>query len=212
MDNNKITKHLGRIQATGQRVIVLFKRVPNEDGTCLVVEYDRLPDMYKDNLLTILHQAESQASDEFQKVLQNRLFGDGEPILLTLHKHGHIKKYPHSDVTLVLNNATNLKMSELIAYENTQINTEAQVEQAVNTAIIEETHDKAFAESLLVQAKQLEKQADALKERAYVICEDLRPSRGRPSLTSEERKQKRKERNRVRREKYHQDKVTASLP
>jgi hypothetical protein len=205
---DKMTKHIGRVQSTGQRIILLFKNVPNEDGHCLLVEYDRLPDMYKDNLLTILNKPEGQAVDEFYKILENRTFGDGKPVLQTLHQIGQIRKYPHDAVTLTPNNSTNLKLSDLIAYEASSV--PSTVETEVNTAILEQKDDKTLAESLIAQAKEFDHQAEALRERAYVICPELRPQRGRPTLTSDERKKRQRERNRVRREKYHQDKVSAA--
>ena len=39
-----LKKHSGLLKNTGVRVAVVFRKLPNDDKTCLIVETERLPD------------------------------------------------------------------------------------------------------------------------------------------------------------------------
>lgn len=202
-----VLKHTGVFTPTSQRVIVIFRKLQDDPDYALVVEYDRLPDMYRENLFTVLKCDQSSKTNDFYTVLDNRSFGDGQPILSALHHGGHIKKVLTTNVVLSLPDNQVLGLKDFNDYMDGE---EAQKDAAINEALIApepELKGKALAKQLIAEAKLLDKQSDEKKEKAYVICPELRPTRGRPENTIDEKRAKRMERNRIRRERYAESKA-----
>lgn len=204
-------KHTGVFSPTSQRVIVIMRKLDEEPTSALVVEYDRLPDIYRDNLFTMLKSEESSKTNDFYTILDNRSFGDGQPILGTLHKLGHVKKVLVKDVVLSLPDNQTLNLADFNAYMD---GIEPTIEEKMTEIMVQPTPEKdltkkELAKQLLAEAKVLDKQADEKKEQAYVLVPTLRPTKGRPKDTIDEKRKKRMERNRIRRERYASAKVEA---
>lgn len=211
-----MTKHIGRVKSSGQRMALLFREVPDDTEFCLLVEYDRLPEGYKQNMLTILNSDVAQAKEELYQALEGMGFGDGLPILETLHKKGFINKVKIDDVILTPTPQQQLSLRELNSY--LAKNAPQPVEQydsiiepsKVQEAILRSPEPQTkveMAKGLMEKARSLEKQAKELKEQAYVLNSKLRPSAGRPALNKDERTKRREARNRARRERYAQEKA-----
>lgn len=215
-----LKKHVGALSNTGVRVAVVFRKLPNDENSCLIVETERLPDSYHDAIIQCLNSKESLETNEFYEVLNRRTFPDGTNCLTSLHQRGFLRKEPVSNVTmfplpnqpvpLELINATIDKKMD--AYNAKQKGEKAKVEDTrtpeEKLAAAEELAARmqgdplALAKGLIAQAKVLEEQAEAKKEEAYALAPELRPGRGRPAtpeeekaLKLEERKQKRRERD-----------------
>lgn len=211
-------KHKGIINTTGQRIILLFNRVPDDANSCLVLEYDRLTDAYKQNIVTLLESERGQQVPEFYMALSEMSFGDGLPMLNTLHQRGYITKAAIKDVILMPDNATRLPLEVLLqVQEQDAVVNDSLVNEAIVTTDMAKHEELApaqsnedIAKSLLESAKLLEHEANKKKEQAYVLCPSLRPSKGRPALSKDEKSKKRVERNRMRREKYAEQKAKES--
>jgi len=46
-----LKKHSGQLANTGVRVAVVFRKLPNDETNCLIVETERLPDSYHDYVI-----------------------------------------------------------------------------------------------------------------------------------------------------------------
>lgn len=208
-----LTRHVGRIANTGTRIIVVFREIPDDPTHCLVVESDRLPDMYHDNIMKILNGKEGQNTTNFFEVLARTSFGDGRPCLQTLHSGGYLRKqlvsnvemmpFPNQPVPLQIINA---EISSSSASKNAD-EKEMTAEEAIHV-----THarkdldtDDAKARAMIDQAKKLEEQASRIREEAYMLSPELRPARGRPLSTDAKKESARRKRNQLRREKYQQE-------
>ena len=66
----------------------------------------------------------------------------------------------------------------------------------------------AVAAGLIVQAELLEQDATALRDKAYMLDESLRPSKGRPKLSDEERARRTDIKNKKRRDEYAANKTS----
>lgn len=206
----KMIKHKGILGPTGQRIILLFEKIPDDPTHCLVLEYDRLTDAYRQNILTLLESPRGQEVPEFYMALTEMSFGDGMPMLNTLHQRGYITKAAVKDVILMPNNSTKLPLDVLLQVKSEgEVKLEEDINDAIITADLQKHEElkpsisnKELAEQLLSSAKMLESQANKKKEEAYVLCPELRPSAGRPKLTKSEKDKRRVERNRMRRERY----------
>lgn len=88
---SNITRHVG-IDHLGNKLVVIFRELPEDPEHCLVVQSSTLPDIYHDNLMNVVESQESQQTIDLYEVLSRRVFGDGSPMLQTLHVRGLIKK------------------------------------------------------------------------------------------------------------------------
>lgn len=220
-----LKKHAGQLVNTGVRVAVVFRKLPNDDNFCLIVETERLPDSYHDYLIQCLNSKEAAETNDFYEVLNRRTFPDGLNCLTALHQRGHLRKEPVANVTmlplpgqavpLALINATiDKKVDEYVAKQKA-----ATPAEDIANAISKVAADPVgVAKALIAQAELLEKDAEAKREEAYALDPSLRPSRGRPADPDEikaekleERKEKRRERDRLRAAEAKADKADAAL-
>jgi hypothetical protein len=203
-----LKKHAGQLLNTGVRVAVVFRKLPNDEANCLIVETERLPDSYHDYLIQCLNSKESVETNDFYEVLNRRTFPDGLNCLTALHQRGYLRKEPVTNITmlplpgqavpLALINATiDKKVDEYMAKQSGQ-----QVVAPVVLPTIPVGDPSAIAKGLILQAEILEKDAAAKREEAYALDPDSRPGRGRPALPVdakaaklEEQKTKRRERD-----------------
>lgn len=207
-----LKKHSGSLKNTGVRVAVVFRKLPNDEKTCLIVETERLPDSYHDYVIQTLNSREASETNEFYEVLNRRTFPDGTNCLTSLHQRGFLRREPVDNVTmmplpghavpLALINATiDKKVDEYIASQKTEV--ETQIVDPIAAAVASVKSDPvAIAKGLIAQAELLESDAAAKREEAYTLHPESRPGRGRPTLPEdikaeklEERKAKRKERD-----------------
>jgi hypothetical protein len=202
-------RHKGVLDKGGQRIVLVFNKLPEDPENCLVIEYDRLTDAYRQNLMTILESENGQKVPEFYMALEGISFGDGQPILNALHNMGLMRKVPVKEVVLTPNNQTRLPLEVLL-----QVLDEDAPPELINEAIITaetigkhdeiklEQSNEEIALGLLATAKSLELDASKKKEQAYVLCPSMRPQAGRPKLAKTDKEKRRVERNRMRRERY----------
>ena len=80
---SKIVKHIGRSAGTGQRLSVVFLRLPDDTDNALVVYSDALPDRYHDEFMAAVESPEGQSSRELYEVLSRKVFFHGKPMLYT---------------------------------------------------------------------------------------------------------------------------------
>lgn len=105
-------KHVGKLK-NGDRVVILFKTVPNEYHQCLVTETKALPSVYHDRLMELVESDEGQQSADLADLLGRRFFADGSNVLNTLHSRGFIKKVETKHVLLTPNVATSVPLNQV---------------------------------------------------------------------------------------------------
>ena len=203
-----LKKHAGQLSNTGVRVAVVFRKLPNDETNCLIVETERLPDSYHDYVIQCLNSREAFETNEFYEVLNRRTFPDGMNCLTALHQRGYLRKEPVTNVTmlplpnqpvpLALINATiDKKVDEYIAKQKSDT---APPVPAATTVAPPVGDVSAIAKGLLLQADLLEADATAKREEAYALAPELKPGRGRPPTPEELVDQKMEERKAKRRE------------
>lgn len=209
-----ITRHVGKINNTGTRVIVVFRTVNNDADNCLVVESDRLPEMYHDNLMTIINSNEAQDTLNLYDVLNRRVFSDGNNALQTLHERGFLRKIPVDDVVLlpIPNRPLPLRIAnaEIDGNDSSKI-TLSEKSQEELASVQQTDNPLSQAAMLLEQASIMEADAKRKRAEAYTLDPSLKPKPGRPTMSDEEREAKRVERLAKRREKRRSEKAAAKL-
>ena len=179
-------KHVGKTR-DGARCVILWRTVPNEVGSCLVTETNRLPGNYHDRLMELVESDEGQQSNELSDLLSRRFFADGTNVLNTLHGNGYIRKLPTRDVFLTPNTKTSVPLNEVNEYLHKEkvkpvdVASSDLVELPAVTSTTQETA-KDTAAKLLAEAAQFESKAEELKQRAYALAPELKVRRrGRPA-------------------------------
>lgn len=185
-------KHVGKMK-TGQKVIILFKTVPNETHNCLVTETSRLPSPYHDRLMELVESDEGQQSAELADLLSRRFFADGENILSILHSRGYIKKVNTTNVLLTPNSKTAVPLSDVNEHllhsggGETKSVTDAFKGSATDDGSVAPESRKLdvmpnadLAQSLISQAERYEKEAQALRKQAEEMMPNVKKAtRGR---------------------------------
>lgn len=201
-----MTKHIGRHKGTGQRLTVVFMRLPEEPENALVVYSDQLIDKYHDDFMTAVESPECQSANSLYEGLQRKVFWHGNQMLDTLHKEGFLKKVPTSAVVMQPTPQQQVALDDILGQmdkiesenptpqvsDNTDTNAGERVQEQVDQSLGED--NKAIAQNLLMQAVLLEKEAEKKREEAVKYDPSLtekamqpaKRGRGRPKGTTKE--------------------------
>ena len=104
-------KHVGK--HNNKRIVLLWRRVPNEGHMALVVYSDTLPRMIHDEVMRQLESPVGQNAKEFNEVLFRTVMADGRNALEVLHREGFIKKVPTSQVLITPTSKSTVRLDEL---------------------------------------------------------------------------------------------------
>jgi hypothetical protein len=113
-------KHVGKMKNNSARVVVVYRTLPGDPTSALVVGTNGLMDSYHDSLMTVVESSSGQQADELANLLSTKIFPDGSPMLAYLHANGHLRKVPTSGVLMTPNTQTAIpleKLNELIAQQ-----------------------------------------------------------------------------------------------
>lgn len=186
-------KHVGRLINTDRRVVVVFREIPEDKASCLVVDMDGLPDWMHDGLINTVESPAGQATGNFYEVATRSTFSDGSNMLNALHTRGLLKKHATSNVMMTPNSAAKIRLDELNAIIAEQASGESPVQEPVkdpielarDTASVDQANDVVsdtdLAKNMVAQAEQFEAEAQRLREEAYELEPSLKPRRGRPA-------------------------------
>jgi len=107
------TKHVGRIVSTQQRVVVMFRQLPDEPNSCLLVDVQGLPDDMHNDLMNEVESAQAQQKPDFADHAHTHFFRDGRKMLETLHLEKKFIKLETDKVMMTPDNNTNIRLDEL---------------------------------------------------------------------------------------------------
>lgn len=96
----KSLKHIGRIQNTGAKVLVVFRTLPGESNMALVLPVAQLPDQYHDSIMTLVETDQAQEAFEFGEMMHIRPFPDGRPMLRAMQADNRLIKVPTDSVMM----------------------------------------------------------------------------------------------------------------
>ncbi len=104
-------KHVGK--HNNKRIVLLWRRVPNEGHMALVTYSDTLPRLLHDEVMKALESPIGQNAKELSDVLFRTTMADGRNALEVLHKEGFIKKVPTSQVLITPTAKSSVRLDEL---------------------------------------------------------------------------------------------------
>lgn len=106
-------KHVGKMKNNGARIAIVFRTLPGDVHSALVVGTTGLGDMYHDNLMSALESDGGQQANELADIIAVRKFPDGNNMLEWLHINGHLKKVPTKTVVVTPDTKTSIPLDEL---------------------------------------------------------------------------------------------------
>lgn len=96
----KPTKHIGRMKNTGAKVLVVFRTLPGESNSALILPVNQLSDAYHDALMQLVETEQAQESFELGEIMFIRHFPDGRPMLTAMQQDGRLQKVSTDMVTM----------------------------------------------------------------------------------------------------------------
>lgn len=106
-------KHVGQIINTQRRCVVVFREVPDEEDSCLVVDTDALSDWMHDDVINAVESPGAQASPNFYEYAQRTMFTDGSNMLQTMNARNILQKVKTDNIMMTPNQTSKVKLSEL---------------------------------------------------------------------------------------------------
>ena len=199
-------KHIGRINNTGVKVLVVFRTLPGESNMALVLPVTQLSDSYHDSIMTMVETDQCQEAYELGEMMFIRTFPDGRPMLQAMQADGRLQKVATDAVTMtpttndtVLLSSLNTLIAEQkncavddlytfvkgapkVKAEVTQIAEVKDLAPAVDTDIPSPVRAQAATDAVLTDkdiAKSYRSQADAMYKEAARLrkeAEELDPT------------------------------------
>lgn len=195
MANN--LKHVGRIKATGRKVIVAYRTLPGESDSALVVDTVTLSDDQHDSIIKLVESQAGQSSYEFAEAMARTNFPDGSIMLANLHFNSKLIKVKTSEVEMTPSMQAIIsldQLNQLIAEqrgisvndlalgngaEASEVATIKEVPQPNTTSTVSENQttkvpdapltDEDLAKSYRSQADRLSKEAAELRRQAEAL-------------------------------------------
>lgn len=106
-------KHVGRIVNNGRKCIVVFRTLPGDAFSALVIMTESLSESYHDSLINLVESNAAQVNNELSEVLARAVFSDGSTMLPSLHVKGLLTKVPTSQVEMTPNSSVTILLSQL---------------------------------------------------------------------------------------------------
>lgn len=106
-------KHVGKMKNTGSKVLVIFRTLPGESGTALVLPTATLPDQYHDAIIQLVESDQGQDVNEFGEIMFIRHFPDGRPMLMAMQQDNRLQKVPTDTVLMTPEINTAIPLDEL---------------------------------------------------------------------------------------------------
>ena len=208
MQTNNL-KHVGQIINTQRKCVVVFREVPNEEDSCLIVDTDALQDWLHDDVINAVQSPGAQASPNFYEYAQRTVLTDGANMLQALHARGLLRKQKTSNIMMTPNRSAKIRLDELNGLIREQTGGKSSVTPPTDQmelagkqqakaepapaapaapaakadGIID---DAALAKTMLSQAEQFMAEAARLQEQAYEMDPSLKPTkRGRKKEAAE---------------------------
>jgi hypothetical protein len=184
-------KHVGKMKNNSARLAVVYRTLPGDPYSALVVGTQGLGDSYHDTLMNLLESPAGQQANELADVLATRRFPDGSVMLGYLHQNGHLKKVSTNMVLMTPDTQTQLPLDELnriiaeqkgVRLEDLAVNDGSEKIKPTAKPVVKETTDhtsadivqetpqgfdlsptekRSRADALYKEAARLRKEADA---------------------------------------------------
>jgi hypothetical protein len=166
-------KHVG-INGQGKKCVVVFRELPGDSDSALVIQTETLPTLYHDDLISAIENVNCQDSMEPSEYLFRQSFHDGANMLNTIHQKGWMVKVPTKSVMMTPRPGVSINLVDLNR-ELTQIKREQNATGTRSTDVANNAPaatppgiitDESLAAKYRSQANGFEVEARKLREEA----------------------------------------------
>ena len=174
-------KHVGRIQNTDRRCVVVFMQIPGNEDNALIVDTDALPDRFHDALMRIVDSTEGQQTPNLHQILARRILPDENlDILNALHRYGFLRPVPIDSIIMYPAPNNPCPLRTIVDFMNgedvsQETETKYQNRHLENQRSENQQAHNDIALNILKQAEDLEASAHKKREEAYRMAPHLRP-------------------------------------
>jgi hypothetical protein len=109
----KSLKHVGKMKNTGAKVLVVFRTLPGDSGTALVLPTATMPDVYHNPIMELVETDSAQQAFEFGEMMFVRFFPDGRPMLQAMQADNRLQKVPTDMVIMTPTTQNEIQLSDL---------------------------------------------------------------------------------------------------
>jgi hypothetical protein len=106
-------KHVGKMKNNNAKIVIVYRTLPGDPKSALVVGTGNMHDSWHDSLMSLLQEVAGQEANELADVLAVRKFPDGRTMLEALHLGGHLKKVPTAGVLMTPSSNASISLDEL---------------------------------------------------------------------------------------------------
>ena len=184
----RFTKHVGQIITTQQKVVVVFREIPDDPNWCLVVDTEAIPEDVHNDLMNEVESLGAQEKTDLYDHLHTHFFRDGSNMLEKLHTDRHLIRIEVTNVMMTPTSTDNIPLLELnkqlkVIKDNPDASPE-QLQQLVQEEVIAGDEvkppsisqkddgvldDATLAKGFIAQAEGMEAEAKRLREQAYEL-------------------------------------------
>lgn len=173
-----ITRHCGVVRATGSRVFIVWRQLPDQPGHCLAIYQDSLPEQYAYAVQELV-LGRGQSSLELWDVMDKVGVLDGRKMLDVLHQLSYLRKLSTADVDMHVGNGAKIALNLLNEQLDEQkVHTDGKVKEYNpfdNQPQSDFQESGGIVSKLLSDAAQYEQLAKETYERAYALDPSMRP-------------------------------------
>lgn len=106
-------KHVGKMKHNDAKVCVVYRTLPGDAYSALVVGTATLADSYHNSLMQMLESHEAQQANELGDAMSTRYFPDGTNMLEQLHMTGKLVRVPTDKVWMTPTPNDTISLDEL---------------------------------------------------------------------------------------------------
>ena len=106
-------KHVGKMKHNDAKICVVYRTLPGDSHSSLVVGTATLPDQYHNALMQVIESQDGQQANELGDALSTRFFPDGTNILEQLHLSGKLVKVATDKVWMTPTPGDQISLDEL---------------------------------------------------------------------------------------------------
>ena len=106
-------KHIGRIAATGKKVIVAYRVIPGDPDYALVIPTASLEAAQHDSVIKAVESNAGQNAYEFAEAMARTTLPDGMNMLAGMQRYGKLVKVKTESVEMTPDSRTTINLAEL---------------------------------------------------------------------------------------------------
>ena len=106
-------KHVGQMKGSGERLAVVYRTVPGDSKSAVVIQTSKIDAADHDALMKVIESNAGQSAFELHEVLGRNMTPDGQSMLIKFHQGGFMQKVPTDTVMMTPTTNDSVQLDEL---------------------------------------------------------------------------------------------------